>query len=235
MMNTIGIDNNLDWKRIRHLFRLGICAAFMVLVGDMLLGWGTADPGLSGVDAYFSKYLTVSDARIFWSALLGLVGIPIEVLSYFGVYRLMADRSPKHAHAYRMGIFGMLIFGALVHVMCCAVPFYYKKLYVISPERAVSNTMQFAAYFLFPATAIFVIFFFLSAGVQISAFAKGKTPYPKWCAVFSFLFGFVVIAVMKVIGDYPLTNALSTGWISMGSIFMLSGLLICSRKVETAI
>ena len=234
-MNTIGIDNNLDWKRIRHLFRLGICAAFMVLVGDMLLGWGTADPGLSGVDAYFSKYLTVSDARIFWSALLGLVGIPIEVLSYFGVYRLMADRSPKHAHAYRMGIFGMLIFGALVHVMCCAVPFYYKKLYVISPERAVSNTMQFAAYFLFPATAIFVIFFFLSAGVQISAFAKGKTPYPKWCAVFSFLFGFVVIAVMKVIGDYPLTNALSTGWISMGSIFMLSGLLICSRKVETAI
>ena len=66
----------------------------------------------------------VSDARIFWSALLGLVGIPIEVLSYFGVYRLMADRSSKHAHAYRAGIFGMLIFGALVHVMCCAVPFF---------------------------------------------------------------------------------------------------------------
>ena len=47
----------------------------------------------------------------------GLVGIPIEVLSYFGVYRLMADRSSKHAHAYRAGIFGMLIFGVLVHVM----------------------------------------------------------------------------------------------------------------------
>lgn len=234
-MNTIGIDNHLDLKRIRHLYRLGICAAAMVLAGDMLLGWGTADPALTGMDAYFSKYLTVSDTRIFWSALLGLVGIPIEVLSYFGVYRLIADSSPKHAHAYRAGIFGMLIFGALVHVMCCTVPFYYKKLYAISPESAVSDTMQFAAYFLLPATAIFVVFFFLTAGVQISAFAKGKTLYPKWCAAFSFLFGFVVIAVMKVIGDYPLTNALSTGWISLGSIFMLSGLLICSKKVETAI
>ena len=217
MMNTIGIDNCLDWKRIRHLFRLGIVAAVLVLVGDMLLGWGTADPTFTGMDAYFSKYLMVSDARIFWSALLGLVGIPIEVLSYFGVYRLMADRSSKHAHAYRAGIFGMLIFGALVHVMCCAVPFYYRKQYMISPESAVSEAMKFAAYFLLPATGLFVVFFFLTAGVQ---------------AVFSFLFGFVVIAVMKAIGDYPLTNALSTGWISLGSIFMLCGLLFCSGKAE---
>ena len=127
---------------------------------------------------------------------------------------------------------GMLIFGVLVHVMCCAVPFYFKKRYMISPDSAVSETMKFAAYFLLPATGLFVVFFFLTAGVQISAFAKGKTPYPKWCAVFSFLFGFVVIAVMKAIGDYPLTNALSTGWISLGSIFMLSGLLFCSRKAE---
>ena len=231
-MNTIGIGNCLDWKRIRHLFRLGIVAAVLVLVGDMLLGWGTADPTFTGMDAYFSKYLMVSDARIFWSALLGLVGIPIEVLSYFGVYRLMADRSSKHAHAYRAGIFGMLIFGALVHVMCCAVPFYYRKQYMISPESAVSEAMKFAAYFLLPATGLFVVFFFLTAGVQISAFAKGKTPYPKWCAVFSFLFGFIVIAVMKVIGNYPLTNALSTGWISHGSIFMLCGLLFCSGKAE---
>ena len=116
--------------------------------------------------------------------------------------------------------------------MCCAVPFYFKKRYMISPDSAVSETMKFAAYFLLPATGLFVVFFFLTAGVQISAFAKGKTPYPKWCAVFSFLFGFVVIAVMKAIGDYPLTNALSTGWISLGSIFMLCGLLFCSRKAE---
>ena len=175
-MNTIGIDNCLDWKRIRHLFRLGIVAAVLVLVGDMLLGWGTADPTLTGMDSYFTKYLMVSDARIFWSALLGLVGIPIEVLSYFGVYRLMADRSSKHAHAYRAGIFGMLIFGALVHVMCCAVPFYYRKQYMISPESAVSEAMKFAAYFLLPATGLFVVFFFLTAVCRYPLLQKEKLP-----------------------------------------------------------
>ncbi len=231
-MNTTRFDNNPDWKRIRHLFKIGIIAAAAVLAGDMLLGWSTTDAGLTGAEAYFSKYLAVSDARIFWSALLGLVGIPVEVLSYFGVYRLMAGRSPRHAHAYQAGILGMLIFGALVHVMCCAVPFYYKKLHALAPESAVGDAVKFALYFLVPATAIFAVFFFLTAGVQISAFAKGKTPYPKRCAVFSFLFGFVVIAIMKIIGDFPLTNALSTGWISLGSAFMLGGLLAASKKAE---
>lgn len=231
-MNTIGIEKNFDLKRIRHLFKLGIFAAVMVLIGDMLLGWGVSDPELTGTDSYFSKYLAVSDARFFWSALLGLIGIPIEVLSYFGVYRLMADRSPKHAHAYRAGIFGMLIFGAFVHVMCCAVPFCYKKLCILAPESAAADTLKFAAYFLLPATAIFAVFFFITAIVQISAFAKGKTPYPRWCAVFSFLFGLVVIALMKLLGEHPLTNALSTGWISLGSIFMLGGLLLTYVKTE---
>jgi len=231
-VNTIGIENNLDWQRIRHLFKLGMIASVMVLIGDMLLGWCVPDPALSGMEAYFSKYRTVSDARIFFSALLGLIGIPVEVLSYFGVYRLMADRSPRHAHAYRAGILGMLTFGALVHVICCAVPFYYNKLYALAPDDAVRSTVRFAAYFLLPATAVFLIFFFLTAIVQISAFAGGKTPYPKWCAVFSFLFGFAAIALVRGIGEYPLTNALSTGWISLGSFFMLGGLLLLSHKQE---
>lgn len=28
----------LDWKRIRHLLKLGVVAGTMVLIGDMLLG-----------------------------------------------------------------------------------------------------------------------------------------------------------------------------------------------------
>lgn len=95
---------------------------------------------------------------------------------------------------------------------------------------AAADTVRFALWFLFPATAIFLTFFFITALVQISAFAKGKTPYPKRCWVFSLLFGFVFIAVMKLIGNYPLTNALSTGWISLGSLWMLSGLLVTKKE-----
>ena len=229
-MNTLGIDNHLDWPRIRHLFHIGILAGLVALSADIVLGWGAAQEGISGMDGYFSRYLTVSNGRIFASALLGMIGIPMECLSYFGIYRLMADSAPKHAHAYRAGLFGMLIFGALTHVLCCAAVFYYRQMYAIDPATAAADTVRFALWFLIPATAIFLIFFFITALVQISAFAKGKTPYPKRCWVFSLLFGFVLIAAMKLIGNYPLTNALSTGWISLGSLWMLGGLLVAKAE-----
>ncbi|MBR1586546.1 MAG: hypothetical protein IJ662_13480, partial [Clostridia bacterium] len=68
----------LDWKRIRHLMRLGIVAALMVLAGDMLLGWGVHDASKSGMEGFLSMYLHLPDGRIFWSAFLGLIGIPLE-------------------------------------------------------------------------------------------------------------------------------------------------------------
>ena len=38
-------------------------------------------------------------------SLLGFFGIFLEGLSFFAVYRLMADAAPKYAHLYRAGIF----------------------------------------------------------------------------------------------------------------------------------
>ncbi len=49
---------------------------------------------------------------------------------------------------------------------------------------------------------------------------------------FSVLFGFVFAIVMRMIGNYGLTNALATGWISIGNLWMMSGLLVASRKVR---
>jgi hypothetical protein len=76
-----------------------------------------------------------------------------------------------------------------------------------------------------------MIFFFLTVIVQIKAFLKGHTPLPRWCFVFSVLFGFVFAVLMRIIGNYGLTNALAAGWISIGNLWMMSGLLITSRKV----
>lgn len=38
-----------DWIRIRHLLKLGVFAALMVLAGDMLPGWGVHDASKSGM------------------------------------------------------------------------------------------------------------------------------------------------------------------------------------------
>ena len=59
---------NPDWDRIAHLFKIGIFASLLALIGgDMVLGWGTVDMSLDVMEQYFSRYTDVSDVRIFWS------------------------------------------------------------------------------------------------------------------------------------------------------------------------
>lgn len=223
--------NKTDWERIAHLFKLGIISSLMALIGgDMLLGWGTADMSLTGMAQYFSRYSAVSDTRIFWAATLGMIGIAIESMCFFGVYRVIAARSGKYAHAYRAGLIGMLIFGPFCHVMCCATIYHHNAVKLINPDIAIDEAMQFAKLFLLPVTIIFFIFFMIMNIVQIMAFAKGKTPYPRWCAVFTMFMGIIDIVIMKIVGNYALTNALSTGWLSIGSLITFSGLLLNMPK-----
>ena len=229
--NTIGIDSQLDWPRIRKLFCIGLFAACLVLAGDMLLGWSVADENVV-VLGTFSKYIGLSEQRVFWSAFLGLIGIPLEGLCYFGIYRLIACNSMKLAHIYRSGIFGVLMFGALVHVMCCASVYYLNQMYQLQSDAAFVETLRFAKYFLLPVTGLFLIFFLLLSVTQISAFLKGYTPYPKWCTVFSPFFGVTAILIARVVGNHAITNALSTGWISIGNIWMFGGLLVMMNKAK---
>ena len=45
----------------------------------MILGWGTVDMSLDGIEQYFSRYTDVSDVRIFWSGLLGMIGLLVTM------------------------------------------------------------------------------------------------------------------------------------------------------------
>ena len=215
-----------DWPRIQHLLKLGIFASLVVLAGDMLLGWGVADPSVTELPAMLSRYLAVSDGRIIASALFGLIGIPTECLCWFAIYRMIKPYSEKDAHAYRAGIIGCLAFGGCgVHVPCCMAVYLLKRL----PAEEI---IRWVGWFLIPATVIFMVFFLLAAIVQIRAFSRGYTPLPHWCWVLSVLFGLVWAVLMRLIGDYGLTNALATGWISIGNLWMMSGLLVMSGKVR---
>ncbi len=228
-INHIGISNELDMPRIRHLMKIGLFAGVMVLLGDMLLGYGASNAAVSNIPATFARYLSVSDGRIFWSAVLGLIGIPLECLCYFAVYRLIVQGSEAYAHTYRSGIFGCLIFGGCgVHVPCCAAVFFLKKVYGFEPDMAFEMTAKYLLCFLVPAMALFLISFLILTVTQMRAFAKGLTPLPKWGWVFSVLFGLPVAVACKI-PNLPLTNALAAGWISIGNIWMFGGLLFLTR------
>lgn len=228
--NNIGISSEPDIPRIRRLMKIGLAAGVMVLIGDMLLGYGSSDTAVSGIPATFARYLTVSDERIFWSAVLGLIGIPLECLCYFAIYRLIASKNEKCAHTYRTGILGCLIFGGCgVHVPCCATVYFLKKMYEYSPDMALEITAKFLLYFLVPATILFLVFFLILTVTQMKAFIKGLTPLPRWAWVFSVLSGLLVAVVLKI-PNVPLTNAVATGWISIGNIWMFGGLLCLTKK-----
>lgn len=231
--NTIGIDGALDWKRIRKLLMIGLFAGILVFIGDWMLGYGVSDETLTGHERMLSAYLGLSETKIFWSAFLGLIGIPLEGLCYFGIYRLIAPRAPDLAHSFRSGVFGYLIFGACgVHVPCLATVYVYNHLMSASPKTALAVSIRFGAFFLLPATVLFTIFAVVMMVAQIKAFAKGLTPYPKWCWVFSLPVGMAAAVFLSVFGNHAIVNALSAAWISIGNIWQFGGLLLFMNRAK---
>ncbi len=232
-MNHIGIDKTLDKQRIRKLLIIGLFAGVMVFVGDFILGYGTGDESPDGLEIKLSAYLSLSDTQIFVSALLGFIGIPLEGLCYFAIYRMIAPFSEKYAHVYRSGIFGYLIFGGCgVHVPCLACVFFYKYMMNVSPETAYDSTINFGLYFLLPGVVMFLIFFAVQSYAHIAAFVKGLTPYPKWCWIFCLPVGMAATMILKLFGDVAITNALTAAWISIGNKWQFGGLLIMMKKAK---
>lgn len=223
--NDIGISNSLDVPRINKLLTIGLFASLLHFAGDMILGWGTEDETLTGIFRMLSAYISTSDGGIFASALLGLFGMVLEGLAFFGIYRMTAPYSQKYAHSLRTGILGYLMFGVCgFHVPTCALVYLTK--HGISEELI----MRFAAYFVLPGFVMFWIFFLILNVTQIKAFAKGMTPCPKWGWIFSLPVGMLIAMLPSVLGNLPLVNALSCAWIDFGNVWMFGGLLVLMKK-----
>ncbi len=225
--NDIGISRQLDMPRIKKLLTIGLFASVLHFAGDVLLGWGVEDETLTGISRMLSAYTETSDGGILVAALLGMFGMVLEGLSYFGVYRMIAPYSLKYAHSYRTGILGYLIFGACgFHVPTCALVFLTKHGF------GDEFMMRYAAYFVLPAFVLFWIFFLILSITQIKAFAQGQTPCPKWGWVFSLPVGMLIAMLPGVFGNLPLVNALSCAWIAFGNIWMFGGLLVLLHRIR---
>lgn len=229
--NDIGLRRELDWSRIRKLFIIGLIGGCMTFVGDWLLGHGVYDESLTGLERKLSQYLVLSDTKLFWSAFLGLIGISLEGLCYFGIYRLIQNET--YVHIFRSGVFGYLMFAACgVHVPCLSSVFFYKHMMQTDPEAAFDLCVRFAACFLLPAMILFLIFFIVMSIGQIGAFTKGYTPYPRWCWIFSLPVGMAATMLLKFTGNHAVTNGLTAAWISIGNIWMFGGLLLTMQLAK---
>lgn len=219
--NDIGISRQPDLPRCKKLLSIGLFASVLHFSGDMLLGFGTEDETQTGILRMLSAYTGTSDGGILAAALLGLFGMVLEGLAFFGIYRLFVPFSPKYAHSYRTGIFGYLMFGACgYHVPVCAMVFLQKHGF------ADDLLLRYAACFILPAFVLFWVFFIVLSAAQIKAFAKGMTPCPKWGWVFSLPVGMIAAMLPGALGNVPLANALSCAWIAFGCLWQFTGLLV---------
>lgn len=228
------IQENIDWNRVRLLLKIGIVGAIIILVGDFLMGWGVKDMSLSGVEGQASQYLTISDGRMFWSSLLGLIGVPIACVGHYGIYKFLKPYSQKYAKLYAIGILGFLAFGgAGVHMSSVESAFFYKYMTAVSPETALATSIKFTSYFLLPLYILLVTCWIIMVYAHIRAVAGGFSPYPRWCWVFSMLVGTLLVSLVGILGNYAIVNAIMVGAFSIGNIWMLGGhLLMLGRAKE---
>lgn len=231
--NPIGIEAQLDWQRIRKLLTIGLVASVIAAAGDMKLGWGTQDDSLTGIARMFSAYTTTSDRALFWIALVGMLCMALQGMSYFGIYRLMAERSPKYAHQYRSGIIGYLLFGPCgFHVGICAGMYMYRYLTQAQVHGIEKIMKGYASSFVLPAFILFWLFVIVLEVAHIQAFMKNKTPYPKWCAIFSLPVGLLLPKCVGLFGNYPIVNAIDCAWVHYANIWVFGGLLLTMKYAK---
>lgn len=227
-MNTMGIDNNLDRARIRKLLVIGLIASLLTGAGDFLLGFGEEIRGTTLASNVMSNVMNVSDAQLIWGGLLGFVGLFLEGLAFFAIYRLMADAAPRYAHIYRAGIFGYIWLAPIgCHMNVGVLNIAYKYLLTVDPALAdqVGNELLLA--FCLPVWVLLVLFWLPALIVQFKAFAKGLTPYPTYAKWFNlFVGGVPALVVSMIIGTgNPWGPAIGTMFLSFGNAFTFGGLL----------
>ena len=227
-MNTIGIEDDLNRERIKKLLIIGAIASVMTGIGDFLLGYADETAGVSLATSVMSSAPNLTDAQMIAGSLLGLVGIFLEGLAYFAVYRLMADASPKYAHAFRTCIFGYIWLAPVgCHLNMGILNMAYKYLLLADEQIAQQAATPLFCWFSLPVYVLMVCFWLPMMIIQFKAFAKGLTPYParaKWFAVLTG--GIPVLLVSALLGSGTALGAgVGTTFLSVGNLLVFGGLL----------
>ncbi|MDO4538086.1 MAG: hypothetical protein Q4B54_07980 [Coriobacteriales bacterium] len=234
-MNTTDINSYLNRARIRKLLSIGLVACVFTGVGDFLLGYGAP----AQVDGFWDQVVAtapnLSDAQLIVGGLLGFVGLFVEGLSFFAVYRLIATAAPRYAHIYRAGIFGYLwLAPAGCHLNVAVFNLAYKYCWQTSPQAASRLFERLYPWLGLPVYLLLVAFWLPMLVVQWRAFARGLTPYPTNAKWFNLFVGAVpALALAALVGfSTPLGGGIATMFLSCGNAWTFGGLLVTLPSEE---
>ena len=227
-MNTIGITENLDRARIKKLLSIGLFASFMTGLGDFFLGYGEELPMTGFAASVMANAPNLADWQLIAGGLLGMVGLFLEGLAFFAIYRLMADAAPRYAHIYRASIFGYIWLAPIgCHMNVGVYNLAYKYLYSVDPALADKMAEPLIYWFSVPVWGLLIVFWLPGLIVQFKAFAKGLTPYPRSAKWFNlFVGGIPTLLLSAALGMHSALGAgIGTMFLSCGNALTFGGLL----------
>ena len=234
-MNTIGINHNLDRARIKKLLTIGLFASILTGIGDFLLGYAQSAAGGSLATSVMASAPNLADWQLIAGSLLGFIGIFLEGLACFAVYRLMADAAPGYAHLYRAGIFGYIWLAPVgCHMNVGVLNLAYKYLLQVDAALAAKAADLLFYGFSEPIYLLLIVFWLPMMIVQFMAFSKGMTPYPGKAKWFCVPIGAVPALFLSLIlgPGTALGAGIGTMFLSFGNAFMFGGLLATLPDAE---
>ena len=218
----------MNRKKAERGLKIGLLGAVLTLIGDLLIGAAKFPDGAGMIDGYLAIALAMPAWRPILGGLIGCAGICLEFCGLMTIYPLIRERMPRGGRFYRLAMYVYLaVGGGGVHLPCGALMWIYRSVAGAAGEAAGRDiALKYLLYFLLPVTAVFAVFFVGANLVQFMAFARGRTPFPKWYCAFNPLVGKAVFNGVRRLGNTALINGIGTSNMSLGAIVMFAALLL---------
>ncbi len=222
----------MNREKAESWLTIGMFGALLTLVGDCLMGAAKFPDGANMIEGYFAIALDMPAWRPSLGGLIGFVGICLEFPGLMSICPLIREQMPRGGSFYKLAMYVYLALGGgAVHLPCGVFMWIYKAVAeAAGAEIGRDIALRYLLYFLLPASAVFGVFFVGASAVQFVAFAKGRTPFPKWYCMFNLLIGKAVFNAVRRLGNTALINGIGTSNMSLGAIVMFTALLLGWRK-----
>jgi len=218
----------MNREKAEKYLKISLFGALLTLVGDLLIGAAKFPDGANMIDGYFAIALAMPAWRPILGGLIGCVGICLEYCGLMTVYPLIRQKMPRGGRFYKLAMYVCLALGGgAVHLPCGVFMWIYKSVTETAGQSAGRDiALTYLLYFMLPAAIVFAVCFIGASTVQFIAFARGRTPFPRWYCVFNLLIGKVVFNGMRRLGNTALINGIGTSNMSLGAIVMFAALLL---------
>ncbi len=222
----------MNREKAEKWLKIGLFGAMLTLIGDLLIGAAKFPDGADLIEGYFAIALDMPAWRPILGGLIGFVGICLEFPALMTICPLIREHMPRGGRFYRFSMYVYLALGGgAVHLPCGVFVWIYRAVAeTAGADVGRDIATRYLLYFLLPAAAVFGVFFIGASAVQFIAFAKGRTPFPKWYCVFNLLIGKAVFNAVRRLGNTALINGIGTSNMSLGAIVMFTALLLSWKK-----